>query len=67
MSSKNNITQNSLCREWVNCPICGESDMRQEKDRDGNKLIFCTNHACKSNGGEYEFSKHKQNKTNKTE
>lgn len=36
---------------WVNCPICGEQDMRQTIDEEGNKLIYCVNHACKSNGG----------------
>ena len=36
---------------WVNCPICGEPDMQQAVDNDGNKLICCTNHACRSNGG----------------
>lgn len=40
---------------WVNCPICGCSDMRQTEDSEGNKLINCTNHACKSNGGEYQI------------
>lgn len=38
-------------RDWVNCPICGESDMRREEDVDGNALILCVNHACASNGG----------------
>lgn len=37
--------------EWVPCPICGEPDMRKETDEEGNSLIFCVNHACKSNGG----------------
>lgn len=38
-------------RDWVNCPICGEPDMRREEDRHGNVLIMCVNHACASNGG----------------
>lgn len=38
-------------RDWVNCPICGEPDMRKESDEDGNALIFCVNHGCASNGG----------------
>lgn len=42
---------NCIKRGWVNCPICGESDMRREEDRDGNAVILCVNHACASNGG----------------
>lgn len=42
---------------WINCPICDEPDMRQTTDIDGNKLIFCVNHACRSNGGDYESPK----------
>jgi hypothetical protein len=40
-------------RDWVKCPVCGQSDMRQETDRDGNRLIFCVNLTCASNGGSY--------------
>jgi len=36
--------------EWVDCPICGESDMRGEPEGDG-QLIYCTNLNCGSNGG----------------
>lgn len=39
---------------WVNCPICGESDMRKtrEKDCEGDEgYISCVNLACASNGG----------------
>lgn len=43
--------------DWVNCPICGESDMRRTTDPDGNVLIDCVNHACKSNGGLYKNPK----------
>lgn len=32
--------------EYVDCPICGESDMLKEKS-----IITCTNLACGSNGG----------------
>lgn len=39
-------------REWVNCPICGEPDMRKETDKDGNSLVLCVNHVCASNGGD---------------
>lgn len=35
-----------MARDWVVCPICGESDMRLE---DG--MINCTNLNCGSNGG----------------
>jgi hypothetical protein len=38
-------------RRWVNCPVCGEPDMRRESDSEGNTLILCVNHACASNGG----------------
>ena len=33
-------------RDWVDCPVCGEPDMRLE---DG--VITCTNLSCASNGG----------------
>lgn len=36
-------------RDWVQCPVCGESDMRQETDAEGHSLIFCVNHGCLSN------------------
>ena len=39
-------------KEWVDCPICAESDMRKETDSDGYSLIFCVNHNCGSNGGD---------------
>lgn len=38
-------------RDWVDCPVCGEPDMRQETE-DFNKIISCTNSACASNGGD---------------
>lgn len=47
----NDIIPNYAKREWVNCPICGEPDMRREEDHEGNALILCVNHACASNGG----------------
>lgn len=37
-------------RDWVSCPICHEPDMRQEIDAENNRLIFCVNHSCPSNG-----------------
>lgn len=37
---------------WVDCPICGGTDMRREPDAEtGLGYIFCTNLNCKSNGG----------------
>ncbi|WP_146187198.1 hypothetical protein [Novimethylophilus kurashikiensis] len=39
-------------RDWVDCPICGEPDMRKETSPEGAVLIFCVNHACASNGGD---------------
>jgi rubrerythrin len=38
-------------RDWVDCPVCGESDMRREADEEDNVIITCTNHECGSNGG----------------
>jgi len=38
-------------RDWVDCPVCGESDMRLEADEEDNAIITCTNHNCGSNGG----------------
>lgn len=40
-----------VTRDWVDCPVCGETDMRRERDEEGHPLIFCVNHACASNGG----------------
>jgi hypothetical protein len=37
--------------DYVKCPVCGEPDMRKWEDAEGNAIIFCTNHACTSNGG----------------
>jgi len=37
--------------EWVNCPVCGESDMQKVREGEGF-LIFCTNTRCASNGGD---------------
>ena len=39
-------------REWVNCPICGESDMSKTPDGDDGFIINCVNLACASNGGD---------------
>lgn len=47
--------------DWVNCPICDAPDMRQTTDDDGYKLIHCVNHACKSNGGDYDSTKTEDN------
>ena len=35
---------------WVQCPICGEPDMRCETEDDVN-YISCANGNCASNGG----------------
>jgi|SRR6185312_3727133 len=45
---------NGMVRDgWVKCPICGESDMQRDKVPDEDLYaIFCTNHACASNGGD---------------
>lgn len=43
-----------LSVDWVRCPICDEPDMRKTTDGDGNSLIHCVNHACRSNGGSYQ-------------
>lgn len=39
----------AAARDWVDCPICGEPDMRRETDSEGYALIFCVNHSCPSN------------------
>lgn len=36
---------------WVACPVCGEDGMLRVTDNEGNALISCCNHACRSNGG----------------
>lgn len=54
---------NKTKTDWVYCPICEEPDMRQETDKEGDKLIFCTNHACKSNGGKYQVIKQQKTDT----
>ena len=38
-------------REWVPCPICGESDMEKVADGDDGFIINCVNLECASNGG----------------
>lgn len=38
-------------REWVNCPVCGESDMPSVTTQGGQQKIECTNLCCASNGG----------------
>jgi hypothetical protein len=43
-----------MSEDWVNCPICGEPDMQQVTDSEGNPLISCTNITCASNGGSNE-------------
>lgn len=37
--------------DWVNCPVCGETDMARTTDSEGDMLIRCLNHCCASNGG----------------
>jgi hypothetical protein len=37
--------------DWVDCPVCGGTDMHKTTDKYGNSLIKCVNHACLSNGG----------------
>ncbi len=44
------VTQHERGRDWVNCPICGEPDMRKQIFDEGLALIHCTNHGCPSNG-----------------
>ena len=42
-------------RQWINCPLCGESDMRAESPGDGFWLVQCTNGVCPSNQIEKRF------------
>ena len=51
MNPDDSFLPNCAKRTWVNCPICGESDMRREEDPEGNAIVICVNHACASNGG----------------
>ncbi len=37
--------------DWVNCPICGEPDMRKSTTPEGFSEIRCVNYGCASNGG----------------
>ena len=43
-------------KDWVTCPVCGESDMPKEMesgaDEPGQGYITCMNLACASNGGD---------------
>lgn len=42
----------TMTTDWVNCPVCGEPDMRREEHgEECDAFIFCVNHACASNGG----------------
>lgn len=42
---------------WGRCPVCGEDDMRYVRAAKGEPaLIHCTNHACRSNGGDYDVT-----------
>lgn len=43
-----------MSRSWVKCPICDSPEMRKETLAEGMTLIFCSNHACRSNGGNYD-------------
>ncbi len=45
------ILPHCVKREFVDCPVCGQPDMRREVDNEGNALMLCVNHACASNGG----------------
>lgn len=40
---------------WVNCPICGGTDMNKVRDgEEDDFLITCTNCSCRSNGGDMD-------------
>jgi hypothetical protein len=41
-----------MARDWVDCPICGDSDMQRETDQEGHSIINCVNTNCGSNGGD---------------
>ncbi len=53
----NKTAGTTYTQDWVNCPVCNAPDTLQETNSDGNKLIFCDNHACLSNGGRYQYFK----------
>jgi len=44
-------TKHKGTHDWVNCPICGESDMRRTTTQHGDSYIDCVNGSCASNGG----------------
>ena len=56
MENTGSLSQSKAKSVWVTCPICGENDMQQTSDKEGNTLISCVNHDCGSNGGT-NFSK----------
>jgi hypothetical protein len=43
--------------EWVNCPICGDTNTRRELEpgEENYWIYYCTNLACRSNGGGYDI------------
>lgn len=51
---------------WVECPICGQPDMRMNLDGEGNATILCTNHACRSNGGSVDLWVERLQRTEQT-
>ncbi len=43
---------------WVNCPICGGTDMHKVRDgEEDDFIISCTNCACRSNGGDMDLER----------
>ena len=48
-------TEKLAGRTWVACPICGEPGMKRTAGTDGAALIHCTNHGCRSNGGNCDW------------
>lgn len=51
MGASATSSQTHAKSDWVQCPICGEGDMRRTSDEEGLSIISCVNHNCGSNGG----------------
>ena len=51
LAARDNAKRSAGTVDWVDCPVCKESDMCRTIDAEGHALIDCVNHGCLSNGG----------------
>ena len=42
-------------RMYLTCPICGVCDTRRDFDGEDSYIYYCTNGACRSNGGDVDI------------